>query len=578
MELIRLKVSNLRGIERLDWRIPKGRKVVCLIGPGDVGKTTIITAISWLVSDRWGLPVSINDFHDEGEPIVIEGWLSELPERLLSIDGWGLSLCSSGDDASLQEPTDLDGVFACLRLTVDWETLEPRWELVSPTSDPVPARSAERRLLGVAALDDRTDSQFRWSPTSALGRLTRDVGGAETAFREATIAARDALRDAELSHDLRESLDKVRGGAEALGAGAFDSLRPGIDLRGGQYGGVCLYDEDVPLSSYGLGTKRLAALSIQRAALSGRTTYLIDEIESGLEPHRVVGLIESFRSDSSLQQAFMTTHSPAAVESCDARELAVVARGEHETSVTFLPEELQGLHRSSPSPFLARRILVCEGATEEGLLRALVRHHDRERRAQGRATSGAYGVSLCNGGGGARACEVAESFHGLGYDTFLLLDADDATVDERAGSFALDASRIHRWERGDYVESAIFGELSRDDLIALLRLTIEEEIVSSERVKRSFEAIGVPLEGKCLTEPATWNGVPEDELRRWFSRASVAKSKKHDYTWYKSVSGGMFLGEWLVGERVTGPEDGRVADRLFGRELAFVYPETGDEP
>ena len=178
MELIRLKVSNLRGIERLDWRIPKGKKVVCLIGPGDVGKTTIITAISWLVSDRWGLPVSINDFHDEGEPIVIEGWLSGLPERLLSIDGWGLSLCSSRDDASLQEPTDLDGVFACLRLTVDWETLEPRWELVSPTSDPVPARSAERRLLGVAALDDRTDSQFRWSPTSALGRLTRDVGGA----------------------------------------------------------------------------------------------------------------------------------------------------------------------------------------------------------------------------------------------------------------------------------------------------------------------------------------------------------------------------------------------------------------
>ena len=52
MELIRLKVSNLRGIERLDWRIPKGKKVVCLIGPGDVGKTTIITAISWLVSDR----------------------------------------------------------------------------------------------------------------------------------------------------------------------------------------------------------------------------------------------------------------------------------------------------------------------------------------------------------------------------------------------------------------------------------------------------------------------------------------------------------------------------------------------
>lgn len=574
MELIRLNISNFRGIEKLDWTIPRGKKVVCLIGPGDVGKTTIITAISWLASDRWSLPVNINDFHDEGEPIVIEGWLSRLPEKLLSIDGWGLSLCSSADGGHLVEPEDADGAFACLRLTIDWETLEPRWELIPASSEPLPVRSSDRRLLGVATLDDRTDSQFRWGPTSALGRLTRDAGGAETAFREATVAARDALRDAEISHDLRESLGKVKGGAEALGAGAFGSLRPGIDLRGSQYGGVCLYDGDIPLSSYGLGTKRLAALSIQKAALHGKTTLLIDEIENGLEPHRVVGLIESFRSDDSLQQAFLTTHSPAAVESCDACELAIVAREERGVSVTFLPEELQGLHRSSPSPFLARRILVCEGATEEGVLRALVRHYDRDRRSQRRRTSAAYGVSLRNGGGGAKACKVAESFHRLGYDTFLLLDGDDATVDKQVGSLALDAGRVHRWGKGDCVESAIFGALSKGDLIALLRLTIEEGVVSRDRVKSSFEAIGVPLMGKSPTDPATWDGVPEDKLRREFSQASVVKG----HSWYKSVPGGMFLGGWLAGERGPGPEDGGAADRLFERELAFIYPDAVGEP
>jgi len=44
MAVIRhLKVQNFRGIHTLDWHVD-GR-VICLIGPGDSAKTTVLDAI-----------------------------------------------------------------------------------------------------------------------------------------------------------------------------------------------------------------------------------------------------------------------------------------------------------------------------------------------------------------------------------------------------------------------------------------------------------------------------------------------------------------------------------------------------
>ncbi|WP_175272027.1 ATP-binding protein [Prescottella equi] len=44
---------------------------------------------------------------------------------------------------------------------------------------------------------------------------------------------------------------------------------------------------DVPLSSFGLGTRRLTSLSIQDEAMDGGSIIAIDEVEHGLEPHRL---------------------------------------------------------------------------------------------------------------------------------------------------------------------------------------------------------------------------------------------------------------------------------------------------
>jgi putative ATP-dependent endonuclease of OLD family len=573
LKLRRLVIKNFRGIEHLEWSIPSGKKVICLIGAGDVGKTTIVSAISWLLSDRWSLPTSINDFHDESKPIVVEGLLSNLPDSLLAIEKWGSSLCSVTTGGDLAEPSDLEEVLACLRLTIDCDTLEPRWELIAPGSDPVTARSADRRRLGAAMLDDRVDSHFRWTSTSALGKMTSDAGGAKTALREATLAARNSFQSANISAELQKSLDKVSAGAAAIGAGNFCDLQPGIDLTGGQYGGVCLYEGTTPLSAFGLGSRRLAALSIQKASFSGKSTYLIDEIESGLEPHRVVGLIEAFRRDDSVQQVFMTTHSPSAVESCDASELAVVSREGGEARVSFLPTELQALHRSNPSSFLAKRILICEGATEEGLLRSFIRLHDKDRQCLRQPTSVSYGVTVCNGGGGSSSCKKARQFADLGYKVFLLLDSDDRTIEEQVGELGLKDELLHRWNNGQCVESAIFHVLARKDILALISATIEYDIASKDKIAKSFDAIGRSLKGEDPSAAETWTELSDEGLRDVASKASVAKKKdKNSLAWYKNVRGGIFLGDWLGGQLGYWPEPDVPIDSLFEKELKFIYP------
>src|SRR6476469_1950879 len=84
MRLVGLHVENFRGIASLDWTTSQG--IVCLVGPGDAGKTTMLDAIEWVLSPRWGLPVSDADFHNLAidAPIVIEATVADIPETLLT--------------------------------------------------------------------------------------------------------------------------------------------------------------------------------------------------------------------------------------------------------------------------------------------------------------------------------------------------------------------------------------------------------------------------------------------------------------------------------------------------------------
>lgn len=88
MKIRELTIENFRGIKRLDWAIPADKKLICLIGKGDSGKSTILDAIGWLLGSRWNLPVDVCDFNDEDKPILLKAVLSEMPASSLALMHW----------------------------------------------------------------------------------------------------------------------------------------------------------------------------------------------------------------------------------------------------------------------------------------------------------------------------------------------------------------------------------------------------------------------------------------------------------------------------------------------------------
>jgi hypothetical protein len=263
-----------------------------------------------------------------------------------------------------------------------------------------------------------------------------------------------------------------------------------------------------------------------------------------LEPHRTIGLLESFRRDQLVSQAIMTTHSQTVVESCAAGELAIMAQDEKTHEARFVPEELEYLHRSNPSPFLSQRIIVVEGSTEEGLMRELLLREDEARRVRGDVTAPALGVALCNGNGGSSSCKKTEAFVTMGYKTCLVIDSDDKVANSKVEKIQSLGAPILQWADGADVELAFLRLLGRDEIVALLSAAVDEGIVSKGTMRRDFEETGATLGGDPLLFES-WSRYEDEEMRAAVHSACTRKKGNKDIGWFKTVRHGAFLGRWL---------------------------------
>ena len=85
---------HLRGTESLDWP-PQGTPR-CLVGPVDVGKSTILDAIEAVLEPRW-LQTSDSDFYqgDTSRPIEVTTTVGELPRSRDTRGSMGVQLCGA---------------------------------------------------------------------------------------------------------------------------------------------------------------------------------------------------------------------------------------------------------------------------------------------------------------------------------------------------------------------------------------------------------------------------------------------------------------------------------------------------
>ena len=573
MRLQRLWIENFRGIRTLDWTLPTTGRLQVLVGPGDTGKSTILDAVHYLLGDRWNIPFSDDDFHniDVESPIIIRALLTDLPPALLKESAFGLWLSGVDSQGEVHpEPTDDLQPGLMTQLSVD-STLEPRWSVTRHDGAAQPLSASQRRSFSTFRVDDRTDTQLRWSRSSALGRMSAKEGADRRALAAASRAARDALAQQENS-SLDELAKKVQDAANALGGGRFHDVKAGLDTSRSSMGaGLALYEGVVPLASYGLGSRRLMSLTVQQLATEGRAVALVDELEYGLEPHRAVQLLRHLAADDDYAHVLVSTHSPVVVEQADLEHLATVQNRDGLVTVTSLggdAQVLQRLRRGRPSSFLARRVVIGEGKTEHGVLLECAQHWDGKREADGLSSAAGEGVAIQDGGGGAEVGPRAQAMSELGYTVAGLCDNDDRTVDARLSDAVAAGALIVRWEDGNHIEAQVCSHLEIGGLqkFVMLGETLRHH---ANTVLGDLRAHGLPAHHDVLNVEAWVKESSLAAVRAWIVAAAVNRK------WFKDVDSGRELGRWII-EHYDRPALAATVERLE-RIRSFIYPTSADD-
>jgi ABC-type branched-subunit amino acid transport system ATPase component len=534
VNLKHLLIRRFRGIRQLDWT--PGGATICLVGPGDSTKTTILKAVEWALSPRWSLPASDTDFFGTAtdESIVIEATVGDVPRALLSDQKFGLEQRGWGADGLHDEPLADDDSVITVRLTID-DSLEPRWEVVNDRqTEPRLISARDRESLGATRLGSDVDRHLTWGRGSALLRLTDSTEGMSQTLAAAYRTAREVVNAADLTK-LKEAALRASDVAKALGAGASQPYRPALDpsaIAGASALG--LHDGPVPARAAGLGSRRLAALAVQRASFAEAGIILVDEIETGLEPHRLRHLLRKLRAGVT-GQVLMTTHSDIPLVELRCAELRVVRSEDGIITVQDVPDELQAVVRAAPEALLGRRVIVGEGKTEVGLCRALDRAW-----AEARGVPPAHVGVVLVPGEGSSAPQTALSLARLGYRSALLIDSD-VPLQPPEAELVAGGVAVFAWNGGVCTEERVMLDVPWDVVLAIL--VRASELIDEDVPQAATDAVAVRLGAPIGTDLEAWleGGFDEGQIR-----LAVGLTAKRN-GWFKRTDLGEALGGLVAG-------------------------------
>ena len=533
MRIRNISIRNFRGVRDLDWSLPTV-DIFCLIGKGDSSKSTILEAIRYTFYPQWNLTLSDSDFYQckVENAIVIEVSIGDLVEDFLSLKKYGQYL--RGWDANngklVDEADDALEPVLTIRLTIG-KDLEPKWLVVCDRNpDGVPFKQADRNKVNVGLIGAYSERQLSWATGTALSKLTESQSLNEL-LANASRTARTSL-DADRANTLKNfdaAALKSQEIAKLLGVPVVEAYKAHLDLNSInlKVGGLALHDGDIPLRQLGLGSRRMLLCGIQKVGLEEGHVTLFDEVESGLEPHRISRLLKHVREDKR-GQYFLTTHSPVVLRELTVNELYIVHSKAGVVRVIpaycegLVAHEAQGKIRSSAEAFLAKKVVVCEGATEVGFLRG----YDDYQVGMDKDPFSFHGVSLLNAGGASKIKALAEAFKVLGYEVCVVADGDAEKQFSPANEAELEGKGIpvHVWTDKLSLEGRAFQDLPWVSVIASVKLaqTIPNLTVyanvRSKYQKELDEDVGKWIDGREL-------------------RLAIGKAAE-DCAWFKDITRG----------------------------------------
>ncbi len=535
----KVEINHFRGIRELTWCPIAG--INCLIGPCDSGKSSILEAIDLCLGARRNIQFTDADFHrlDVETPIAISVTLGELDEGLKNFDTYGMYLRSFDAQSGMveDEPEKNAETVLTVRLTVASD-LEPSWSLVSDRAE---AQGMARNLswnvrvrLAPVRIGVMADYHLGWRHGSVLNRVSEERADASAALAKAARDARAAFGD-QAQGQLGETLSIVATTAKELGIPIGENIKALLDAHSASFSGgtISLHDEDgIPLRGLGTGSTRLLIAGLQRKAAAQSTIILIDELEHGLEPHRIIRLLGSLGAKETKPplQVFMTTHSPVALHELDGSQLFVTrpTSNKHDMLTVGTSNDIQSTIRRYPDAFLAPSVIVCEGASEVGLVRGL----DQYRTANGHHAITAQGTALvdCGGGDADMPFKRAAAFRALGYRGAVIRDDDKKPSETVEATFIADGGKVVAWRDGRTLEDELFLSLTDEAVNNLIDRAIDlhgKELVN-EHIKSTSQNT---KDLDTIQEEALFDGIPKE------SRLILGKAaRRRKAGWFKSVT------------------------------------------
>jgi putative ATP-dependent endonuclease of OLD family len=523
-----VEIDNFRSIKRLEWFPEPG--INCIIGPGDSGKSTVLDAIDLCLGARRHIQFTDADFHRVvvDDPIRIAVTVGELPAEMKRLEAYGPFLRGfrAASRAIEDEPSFDTEVILTHVLSVDSD-LEPTWTLYSDrASSEGTVRGLlwnDRTRLAPTRLGGEDSHQLEWRKGSVLNRLSAERADVTQALAKIVREARHAFGD-QAEGQLGEVLELVSEAAEKLGVTAAEGARALLDAGSvsSTMGAISLHTaEGVPLSSLGLGSARLLVAGLQRRAAAESSMILVDELEHGLEPHRIIRFVDELGAKEPMPplQVFATTHSPVVLRELSGGQLSILrATAEaHECTLVSTDNDVQGTLRTCPEAFLASQCIVCEGATEEGLVRGL----DQWFVSNGRQSIRARGVSLVNAQGVTKILSRAEPLQRLKYRVMILRDDDQRPEIEDEQAFQNAGGLVISWPELRTLEKELFYSLPDEGVQQLLAFAVEvhgEDLIAANTLSA----------GSTIDQCRTSCNAPE---RIVLGTAASAKPG-----WFKTVS------------------------------------------
>lgn len=548
MRIVNVDISNFRGIKKGSFPFPKDERIICIIGSGDSCKSTLLKSIEWALWPSWNLVATDMDFYkgNTSEPIVIEVSVAEFIDALLNEEKYGLYLRDADAVISKEqndEPKEQGLPVLTVRLTID-SSLEPKWEIVTNRSEPKLISHRDRQLLLCSSIGFDYEKDFLWGRNSVLQKYTNSKDTLHNAY---TQVMRNAIKDIKLG-ELDTTASQLKDAGKQYGVSFAGEVHNRILMQNGSFSTmVGVFDGEVPFVQRGLGSKRLLSMGMHINISDGASVLLVDEIETGLEPYRICALINEFRRrHKNSGQIIMTTHSQNTITECSVNELHVISA--HNGIVKLhglvsgdaeVDETTQRIIRTEPAAFLCKRLIVCEGKTEVGLLRALDKYMSESKGKR----FAYFGVGTALGGGGDKFFKMSYLLQKCGYEVSILMDSDlTKEEEEKENARVLHGIPVFDWEEGNALEEQLFSDSPTDIINKLLLIAIENKTYEHVKTKLTGK---IPDEFLVVTEDSIQiNSNITDEMKKMLG--TIAKRKNSE--WYKRIDLGEVIGDIILAQ------------------------------